>query len=103
MAYERVSQTQWTQGELGPYLLARFDNKIYSAGAQTLENFLMLPQGGLMRRPGMKFVDGVGFNLASIAVVNQGTGYTSAPTVTIAAPPIGGGTTATATATVSGG
>ncbi len=40
--------------------------------------------------------------LTSIAVRGGGSGYLSAPTVTIAAPP-GGGTTATATATITGG
>ena len=38
--------------------------------------------------------------VASIAVVFQGSGYATAPTVTISAPTIGGGTQATATATI---
>jgi hypothetical protein len=41
-------------------------------------------------------------SVTTIKVTNGGTGYTSAPTVTIAAPPAGG-TQATATATFSGG
>lgn len=40
--------------------------------------------------------------VVGITVVSPGTGYTSAPTVTIAAPPVGG-TQATATATVANG
>jgi hypothetical protein len=41
--------------------------------------------------------------VASIPVNNGGSGYSSAPTVTIDAPTLSGGQTATATATISGG
>lgn len=44
----------------------------------------------------------VGQAVAAIAVVGPGAGYTSAPTITLSAPPTGG-TQATATATVSNG
>jgi len=40
--------------------------------------------------------------IGTITVVTQGSGYTSAPTVTISAPDLSGGVQATATATISG-
>lgn len=40
---------------------------------------------------------------ATFAVTNAGTGYTTAPAVTVSAPQVGGGVQATVTATVSGG
>jgi hypothetical protein len=57
--------------------------------------------GGIRRWTGtaVESVDGA---LKEIGVTAGGTGYTSAPTVTVSAPPTGG-TTATATATISGG
>ncbi len=36
---------------------ARADTNIYKAGLRTCENFFILPQGGLKRRPGFKFID----------------------------------------------
>ena len=39
----------------------------------------------------------------TLTIQNPGTGYTSAPTITIGAPTLNGGKTATATCTVSGG
>ena len=62
--------------------------------------------------PAITFTGGVGTGaaatayvnngaLAQIAMTNVGSGYTSAPTATVAAPDISTGTTATATATIS--
>jgi len=53
----------------------------------------------------VQFTDGTtnyrqGTSVASITVTNDGTGYTSVPTVTIAAPGLAYGTTATAVATI---
>ena len=54
-----LKQTQFlfTKGEVGPFMEARADTNIYKAGLRTCENFLILPQGGLIRRPGFKFID----------------------------------------------
>ena len=54
-----LKQTQFlfTKGEVGPYMEARADTNIYKAGLRTCENFFILPQGGLKRRPGFKFID----------------------------------------------
>jgi len=54
-----LKQTQFlfTKGEVGPFMEARADTNIYKAGLRTCENFFILPQGGLKRRPGFKFID----------------------------------------------
>lgn len=46
----------FTAGELSPYLYGRSELKSYLAGAKQIENFIVLPYGGLLRRPGFKFV-----------------------------------------------
>ena len=43
-------------GELSPRMAARVDFNKYPAGAATVKNMIPLPQGGLMRRPGTRFV-----------------------------------------------
>jgi hypothetical protein len=49
-------QTAWTRGELSPKLAGRVDVQPYFSGAETLLNYLVLPQGGIQRRPGTRFV-----------------------------------------------
>ena len=49
-------QTNFTSGELSPRLLGRPDVEQFGNGAQLLENFTVLPQGGITRRPGTYFV-----------------------------------------------
>lgn len=46
----------FSNGELSPYLEGRTDVQAYYNGAKTLENFLILPYGGVMRRPGTYYV-----------------------------------------------
>ena len=48
--------TNLNGGELSPFLDARIDIAKYNTGLQTLENFLILPYGGIMRRPGTEFM-----------------------------------------------
>jgi hypothetical protein len=57
MATIKIVQNSFTQGELGDYLDAREDLPLYKAGAKKIENWLVLPQGGLLRRPGFEFLD----------------------------------------------
>jgi hypothetical protein len=52
----RSFQTSFTAGELDPRLVARTDVKYYYSGAEELTNVLVLPQGGVTRRPGMRTV-----------------------------------------------
>lgn len=43
-------------GELSPYVYARNDLSKYNLGCLTLENFSVLPYGGVVRRPAIQFV-----------------------------------------------
>lgn len=49
-------QTNFTAGELSPLLDLRFDFNKYANGVKALENYIVLPQGGVRRRPGTRFV-----------------------------------------------
>jgi len=49
-------QTSFNSGTLDPRLAARTDLKHFYQGASEAENVQSLPQGGMKRRPGMKFV-----------------------------------------------
>jgi hypothetical protein len=49
-------QASFTSGELSPALHARVDLARYMTGAARLENFIVLPQGGITRRPGFSEV-----------------------------------------------
>ena len=48
--------TNWTAGELSDRLDGRTDLTRYHNGAQKLENFVVHPAGGAVRRPGTKYV-----------------------------------------------
>ena len=54
----RVStiKTNWTAGELSKDLFGRVDITKYQNGAETVENFIVQPHGGITRRPGTRFV-----------------------------------------------
>lgn len=51
-------KTSFTAGELSPLLHARVDLAQYANGAAYLNNFIILPQGGLSNRPGTASMDG---------------------------------------------
>jgi len=53
----RVLQTNFTRGELGPDMLGRSDVEQYYAGGEELTNVVVIPQGGVKRRAGGKFID----------------------------------------------
>jgi hypothetical protein len=57
MPRARIIQTSFTGGELNPVLYGRVDLETYYKGAAKLENVLILPQGGVQRRPGLAFID----------------------------------------------
>lgn len=59
MAQIKVIQNSFTSGEVGEYLDAREDLDIYQTGAKTIENFFVLPQGGLLRRTGFEYIAGI--------------------------------------------
>ena len=56
MAKTRRILTNWSKGELSPLLEGRPDLAAYFEGASTLENFLILRQGGVTRWPGLRFI-----------------------------------------------
>lgn len=57
MPRARIIQTSFTGGELNPVLYGRVDLETYYKGAAKLENVLILPQGGVQRRPGLSYID----------------------------------------------
>jgi len=59
MAKATASQASFIAGELDPRLAARIDVESYAKGAETLTNVICLGQGGVKRRPGMKYIDTV--------------------------------------------
>lgn len=56
MADARVTQASFTAGEISPELFSRRDLAKYQVGARLLENFSVMPYGGVQNRPGLKFV-----------------------------------------------
>lgn len=56
MTRQRLSKTNFTAGEISPELLGRGDLTAFENGAALLRNVLILPTGGVTRRPGLRFV-----------------------------------------------
>ena len=54
MALLRQFYTNFTSGELSPLLTSRLDSDAYKNGLQTLRNFRIRAQGGVVRRPGLR-------------------------------------------------
>jgi hypothetical protein len=52
----RTIQTSFTSGELDPRLDARIEVSRYYSGAARARNVLVLPQGGIQRRPGLRHI-----------------------------------------------
>jgi hypothetical protein len=51
-----VHQTNFTSGEISPYLASRSDLNQYNNSASTLQNFLVRGQGGIIKRSGTVYV-----------------------------------------------
>lgn len=56
MAKVQHLQTSWSGGELSPRLDGRPDLKKFQQGARALLNTIVMPHGGVRKRPGTKFV-----------------------------------------------
>lgn len=56
MAKANILQSNFTAGELGPDTRGRVDMARFNNGAEYLLNFIIMPQGGIYRRPGTRFV-----------------------------------------------
>lgn len=76
----RNLQASFTAGELDPLIRARTDIKQYYSGADKLRNVFVIPQGGVVRRPGLEYIDkiknvleGVTVSASSITAPNDGT------------------------------
>jgi hypothetical protein len=69
MARFTLMTTNFSSGELDPLLRARIDLDQYQKGAETLQNVLVQPQGGVTRRPGSRHL----FRLPSAANPQNGT------------------------------
>jgi hypothetical protein len=59
-AYHKFHHS-FNAGELSPFLAARMDIDKYEDGCQLLENFIILPYGGVVRRPGTVFLGAAKF------------------------------------------
>src|SRR5262245_42201490 len=55
MPYHKLT-LNFNAGELSPFLTSRTDIAKYESGCQTLENFLLLPYGAALRRPGTQWL-----------------------------------------------
>ncbi|MDD9905664.1 MAG: hypothetical protein OXT06_19010 [Rhodospirillaceae bacterium] len=53
----KTVQTNYTSGELDPSLRSRVDVKHYYNGGEFLRNVFVKPQGGVIRRPGLRYID----------------------------------------------
>ncbi len=56
MARQFLMQTNFGAGEISPRLGARIDSERYRQGLDTLLNAVVLPEGGILRRPGFKYI-----------------------------------------------
>lgn len=55
MSTLKLVQSSFVRGELDPFMAGRVDLESYFNGAKTCRNWLLLDQGGLMRRPGTEY------------------------------------------------
>ena len=74
MARSSFLQSSFASGELSPLLLGRTDLEQYYAGLATAENVVIVPQGGVKRRPGTEHIGDA---------IRNTTHYTSGYTLTV--------------------
>ena len=56
MTVLRKYYTNFTSGEISPLLSSRVDSDAYRNGAKKLRNVRIRAQGGVIKRPGMKYL-----------------------------------------------
>lgn len=56
MSKTKIDLTNWTSGELSPYMFGRVDTSRYFNGAAGLTNFIVRQQGPISVRPGTRFI-----------------------------------------------
>ena len=59
MADLSIGQSSFNQGELGRLMEGRADNPVYARALSKIENWIIVPQGGLFHRPGFELVNDV--------------------------------------------
>lgn len=69
MARQNIIQTNFSSGEVSPKVSGRIDTKVYANGLATLENMVVLPQGGVTRRGGTQFGDWARRNSSSSRLI----------------------------------
>lgn len=69
MALLRQLYTNFTSGEVTPLFSARIDAAAYKNGVKDLENFRILAQGGIKRRPGLRVRQNLGTLTAATQMV----------------------------------
>jgi len=55
-------QTSFNSGEISPKLGGRVDLEKYSSALETCKNFVLMPGGGVVRRPGFEYIAGTKTN-----------------------------------------
>ena len=63
MAKTRFIQSSFVSGELSPLLKGRIDINQYYQAVETADNVVIVPQGGMKRRPGTEFIAATTRNL----------------------------------------
>jgi len=74
MAKSRFLQNNFVSGELSPLLRGRTDINQYYQGLQTAKNVVLVPQGGVKRRPGTQHI-----GIAPEKIVSTGLGVMTMP------------------------
>ena len=74
MAKSRFLQNNFVSGELSPLLRGRTDINQYYQGLQTAKNVVLVPQGGVKRRPGTEHI-----GVAPEKIVISGLGNMTMP------------------------
>ncbi len=59
MSVARLTKTSFASGEIGPSMLGRIDLRAYENGARRLRNVVVMPSGGVKRRPGLARIAGL--------------------------------------------
>ena len=73
MAKTRFTQNTFTSGVLSPLIKGRTDLQQYYAGLESASDWVLLPQGGMRRRPGTKHVD------AALPILTRNTTVATTP------------------------
>ncbi len=76
---ETIVLSSFSSGELSPLVGGRVDVSKYYSGCEELENMVVLPQGGVRKRPGTRFIAEAGKGV----VIEGSTGVSTTATYTL--------------------